>query len=79
MAKAQHTAAYQRLQALLREMREEAGLTQRAMGKKIGKPQSWVFNCETGNRRMDITEFIGWCRACGCDPRDGFAKILKCI
>jgi hypothetical protein len=27
-----------------------AGLTQRALGKRLGKPQSWVFNCETANR-----------------------------
>jgi hypothetical protein len=34
---------------------EEADLTQRQLLKK---PQSWVHNCETANRRVDLTEFI---------------------
>ena len=48
--------------------RIEAGLTQRALGKRLRKPQSWVFNCETANRRVDVTELIAWCVACGVDP-----------
>ena len=53
-----------------------AGLTQRDIGKQLKKPQSWVYNCETANRRMDVTEFILWARACGIDPREAFARIL---
>jgi hypothetical protein len=36
--------------------------------RRLGKPQSWVFNCETANRRVDVTEFAAWARACGADP-----------
>ena len=39
-------------------MREEAGLTQRDLGKCLKKPQSWVYNCETANRRVDLAEFV---------------------
>jgi hypothetical protein len=56
--KSQHSPAYQRLPGFLRTLREEAGLTQRALGQRLGKPQSWVYNCETANRRVDVTEFI---------------------
>ena len=45
------------------DLREKAGLTQRDLGKRLKKPQSWVYNCETGNRRVDVTEFIVWARA----------------
>lgn len=80
MQKAQHTRDYQGVPGLLRTMREAAGMTQRDLGKKLKKPQSWIYNCETANRRVDVAEFVRWCRACDVDPaaamRD-FANRLK--
>ena len=75
--KAQHTRAYQKLPSFLRQLREEADLAQRDVGDKLGKPQSWVYNCETGNRRVDVTEFIAWAEACGVDPKTAFNRLLK--
>ena len=49
---------YRTLPGFLKEMKEKAGLTQRELGKRLRKPQSWVYNCETANRRVDVTEFI---------------------
>ena len=76
MAKAQHSFAYRAVPALLREMRENAGLTQRQVGAKLRRPQSWVYNCETANRRVDITEFLAWCRACNADPLAAVSRLL---
>ena len=58
-------------------MRENAGLTQRQIGQRLNKPQSYIYNCETANRRVDITEFILWAKACGADPKKAFNKLLK--
>jgi transcriptional regulator with XRE-family HTH domain len=74
--KAQHSRNYRRLLELLRALREEAGLTQRELGKRLKKPQSWVHNCETANRRLDVTEFIAWTRACDITPEVAFARLL---
>ena len=74
--KAQHAPHYQRLLRLLRSLREEAGLTQRELGKRLGKPQSWIYNCETGNRRVDLAEFVAWATACNVNPRVAFARFL---
>lgn len=74
--KAQHERDYQRVPPQLRDMRERAGLTQRALGAKLGKPQSWVYNCETANRRVDVTEFIRWAQACDMPPVTAFKKLL---
>jgi hypothetical protein len=74
--KSQHSAAYRRLPVFLRTMREEAELTQRGIGKKLRKPQSWVYNCETGNRRVDVSEFVAWAKACSIDPMDAFRRFL---
>jgi transcriptional regulator with XRE-family HTH domain len=74
--KAQHAIPYRRLPPFLRTLREEAGLTQRDLGKKLGKPQSWIYNCETANRRVDVTEFIDWAVACNVAPATAFARFL---
>jgi hypothetical protein len=28
-------------------------------------------------RRVDVTEFIAWAKACGADPQDAFARFLN--
>jgi transcriptional regulator with XRE-family HTH domain len=76
MPKAQHGLVYRLLPPLLRKLRESAGLTQRQLGRKLRKPQSWVYNCETANRRVDVMEFALWCKACGIDAKEAFAEIL---
>ena len=78
-SKAQHSRLYTLLPTFLRELREEANLTQRALGKRLHKAQSWVYNCETGNRRVDVTEFIQWSAACEADPMDAFQRLLRMV
>jgi hypothetical protein len=55
--RAQHSVAYLHLPPLLKALCAEAGLTQRQMGQRLGKPQSWACNCEAANRGVDVTEF----------------------
>jgi transcriptional regulator with XRE-family HTH domain len=73
--KAQHRKGYARVPAFLRRLREEAGLTQRQLGQTLRRPQSWVYNCETGNRRVDVAEFCEWCRACDTEPADAIGRL----
>jgi transcriptional regulator with XRE-family HTH domain len=70
---------YGRLPPLLRALRKEAGLTQRELGDRLKKPQSWIYNCETANRRVDVAEFVAWARACKADPHDALARLLTAI
>src|SRR6516225_1794190 len=74
--KAQHAPLYRHLPPFLRALREETGLTQRDLGKRLKQPQSWIYNCETGNRRVDVTEFIAWARACDVEPTAAFARFM---
>jgi len=60
-------------------MREKAGLTQREIGKQLKKPQSWVYNCETANRRVDLAEFVEWAQACDVAPAVALKRYLKLI
>lgn len=40
----------------LREARERAGLLQAEVARRLGKPQSYVSKCESGERRVDVVE-----------------------
>lgn len=61
----QHRPEYRRLCRQLKQWREEAGLTQRALAEELGVVYSYVAKCESGGRRMDPLEYAAWCKACG--------------
>jgi transcriptional regulator with XRE-family HTH domain len=71
----QHKAAYRRLCAMLRTMREEAGLTQRALAVKLRMHHTMVHRSEIGDRRIDPVEFAAWCRACGVEPGEAIRRV----
>ncbi|MCT7369614.1 helix-turn-helix domain-containing protein [Mycolicibacterium llatzerense] len=56
MEKSIYTEEYQRLCALLRTLRREAGLTQTQVAARLEVPQSFVSKYETGERRLDVIE-----------------------
>ena len=45
------------LERLIRA-REEAGLTQRQVSARMGMAHSFLSKCETGERRVDVIEFL---------------------
>ena len=59
---------YRPVPDFLRERREKGGLTQRELATKLDEGRWFVVRCESGNRRVDISEFIRWCKACDIDP-----------
>lgn len=61
---------------LLREIRHEAGLTQTELAARIGKDQTFVSKCESGERRVDIIELLDICRAVGI-TLEQFARKLE--
>lgn len=65
-----------RLRDLLREVRREKDLTQVQLAERLGVPQSYVSKYESGERRLDVIEFIDLCAALGVDPRDIVGKVM---
>jgi ribosome-binding protein aMBF1 (putative translation factor) len=68
MAKAKFSPTYTKLRLLLTESRMAAGLSQVDLASKLGKPQSYVSKVESGERRIDVVEFVEFVRALGADP-----------
>jgi transcriptional regulator with XRE-family HTH domain len=55
----------EKLQALLRRCRIEAGLRQVDLAERLGLPQSFVSKYESGERRLDAIELRRVCMAMG--------------
>ncbi len=51
-----HTEGYRRLLRRLRQARQDAGLTQDAVGRLLGARQAFVSKLEGGERRLDPVE-----------------------
>lgn len=58
MVKSLHSRQYTIFRELLTQAREDIGMTQVQVATKLGKPQSYVSKYESGDRRLDVTEFV---------------------
>ncbi len=58
MVKSLHSRQYLVFRELLTLARVDAGMTQVEVATKLGKPQSYVSKYESGDRRLDVTEFV---------------------
>lgn len=76
MPKSTHTADYRLLREVLADLRETAGLSQRALAERLKVPHSWVGKVESGERRVDLVEFCWICRACDHDPAIVAAELI---
>ena len=65
-----------RLQALLRQLRVDAGLRQADLAERLRQPQTFVSKYESGERRLDILELRDVCQALGF-PLQDFVKRLE--
>ncbi|MFL6759462.1 helix-turn-helix domain-containing protein [Sphingomonas sp.] len=65
MAKGLHDERYRRLMERLVARRKELGLTQQAVADMVGMHQQNVSRFETGERRLDVVEFLDVAHALG--------------
>jgi transcriptional regulator with XRE-family HTH domain len=65
------------LLARLVQARLEGKATQREVADRLGRPQSFVSKYESGERRLDVIEFVDVCAALGTDPADLLAALKR--
>lgn len=70
-----YTAAYQRMLRALQKARQDAGYTQVEVARKLKRPQSFVSNCESGERRVDLIEAWEFAQLYDCSVLDFLPKI----
>lgn len=66
---------HEALTALLIKERLAAGMTQAELAKKLGQYQSFVARAESGQRRLDVVEFLDFSEAIGFDARAMLRKL----
>lgn len=59
---------YRRFCRILKEVRNEAGITQVVLAKRLRQHQSYVAKYESGERRLDVIEFLRIAKALEADP-----------
>ncbi|QLY30409.1 helix-turn-helix transcriptional regulator [Nocardia huaxiensis] len=75
MEKSIYSAEYQRLCAVLRQLRQDAGLTQVEVAARLDVPQSFVSKYESGERRLDVIELRYVAEALGVTLGEVVARI----
>lgn len=70
MEKSIHSREQKRLAALLRQVREDAGLRQVDVAKRLGEPQSFVSKYESSERLLDLLELRQVCKVLGISLTD---------
>ena len=77
MIKSIHSTQYQMLISWLKDAREAQGLTMRDLAKILEVPHSFVGKVEQCERRIDVIEYMAYCRALGLSPVDGISYLEK--
>lgn len=65
-----HSAPYKRFLREIKAMRMEARLTQNQLAKKLRQSQTYVSKSESGERRLDLVEWLAFCKACRQNPKE---------
>lgn len=75
------SSIYSQEQVFLRELfiekRKALGLSQRALSDKLGVIYSLIGKVETGDRRLDVIEFIQYCIALELDPKSVLDQVYQ--
>ena len=68
VSRAPHSPPYAKLRDLLAAARRKSRLTQQEVADRMDRPQSFVSKYESGERALDVIEFIEVCTALGASP-----------
>ncbi len=74
-----HTNENKILVAILVRTRKSAGVTQVELAERLNKNQQYVSRYESGERRVDLLEFIAIARALKHDPTKLLKQILSSL
>jgi transcriptional regulator with XRE-family HTH domain len=62
---------------LVIEWREISGMTQTELAARLSEHQSFVARLESGQRRVDVVEFLELAEALGFDPAKAISGLKK--
>lgn len=69
------SAAYRQMIGQLVVVREEAGVGQRELCRRLGKHPSWLNKIENLERRLDVVELVAIARALALQPAELMGRL----
>jgi transcriptional regulator with XRE-family HTH domain len=77
MRKCVHSTEQRTFREAIQAARKRAGLTQKQLADRLGRPQSFLAKYESGERRLDVIEFVAVSRAIGANPVRLLSTMMK--
>lgn len=71
MKKAISSPKYVALINWLKAARTDQGLSMRDLARRLDEPHSFVQKVEILERRLDVSEYVDYCKALNLDPKEG--------
>lgn len=79
MPASMHNPAADLLARTVAELRQKAGMNQRQLAAALGREQSYVGRIETGQRRVDLIEWVQILRVLSAEPERELSRIVRQI
>jgi transcriptional regulator with XRE-family HTH domain len=77
MSRTLQSPRHEALKVLLVEARKKAGMTQADVAKRLKRYQSYVATVESGQRRIDVVEFLEFAEAIGFEPGAAIKQLAR--
>jgi transcriptional regulator with XRE-family HTH domain len=77
MARALSTPHHKALRVFLAKQRQNAGLRQQDLAKKLRRRQDYISDVETGQKVVTVVELLEWAAAIGFDPHAAIRMLQK--
>ncbi len=77
MQKTLGSKGHQTLVNLIVDKRKSAGLTQDDVAEMLGEHQSFVARLESGQRRIDVIEYVTLAQVIGFDAAEALKQLIK--
>lgn len=72
-----HSSEHELLRQIFIRQRKTLGLSQRELAEHMGIIYSAIGKIETGDRRLDVIEFIQYCQVLEISPHDVIDEVLQ--
>ena len=79
LKKSIYSEEYTAFREMLRDTREKLHLSQEELGKRLGRHQPFIARIESGQRRLDVVEFIHMMRIMGVSSVSFLKKLEASI
>jgi transcriptional regulator with XRE-family HTH domain len=79
MKSSPYSPQYDKIRFWLKLKREESGLSLREAAKAMGRHHSVIGKMEQDRRKIEIFEFLAYCKVLEADPHEGLDIMLKAM